>query len=243
MNVQRRRFLELIATASVTSGITGMSSSTNKTDTEVTDDDRCVVNTDTTSALSDTASKSTFTGSGTKDVDVFWESGGFFSAIGHKYAYATAHLGGSVIKLNERYADQITDYTLLHELAHTLGYEHGDGGIVNLSTAIYTGAEGDKGGRTLEQSTTDVGESFDAYDVYTDWDVTTLGELGASFAQEELLIGELGTAGNRFAANSTIEDVHITHSHDGFGGKFSSGPQSDSSNVYAGRFYKVVDTV
>lgn len=74
--------------------------------------------------------------------------------------------------------------------------------------------------------------------LHEQWDVETLGELGSEFAQDNLFVDELGTAGKRFASNSSIEDLHIRNSHNGFGGVYDSGPQADSDNVYAGRFYK-----
>jgi len=178
-----------------------------------------------------------FTVSGTKTVDVFWRGQGFFDERGHFFARALGSVGGDTIVLNRDRRTEIDDYTLIHELAHTLGYRHGDGGIVNSDVALFSD-KGDRDGTELADPTRDVADSFDAYDIYEEWGVETLGDLGVAFAGDDLLVSELGTAGERFAANSDVEDIHIEHSHDGFGGEFDAGPQPGSENVHAGRFYK-----
>ena len=178
-----------------------------------------------------------FTVSGTKPVDVFWRGQEFFDKLGYPFARALGSVGGDTAVLNRDDRGDIDDYTLLHELAHTLGYRHGDGGIVDSDVALFSDA-GDRDGTELAGPTRDVADSFDAYDIYEEWDVETLGELGAAFAGDGLLVTELGTAGQRFAANSDVEDIHIKHSHTGFGGVFDAGPQPGSDNIYAGRFYK-----
>lgn len=178
-----------------------------------------------------------FTVSGTKSVDVFWRGQEFFDKRGYFFARALGSVDGDTIVLNRDEQGEIDDYALLHELAHTLGYRHGDGGIVNSDVALSPDT-GDRDGTELAGPTRDVADSFEAYDIYEEWDVETLGELGARFAGDGLLVTELGTAGRRFAANSDVEDIHIKHSHAGFGGVFAVGPQPGSDNVHAGRFYK-----
>jgi len=178
-----------------------------------------------------------FTVTGTKTVDVFWRGQGFFDERGHFFARALGSVGGDTIVLNRDERGEIDDYTLLHELAHTLGYRHGSGGIVNSDVAL-SADTGDRDGTELADPTRDVADSFDGYDIYEEWGVETLGDLGVAFAGDDLLVSELGTAGQRFAANSDVEDIHIKHSHDGFGGEFDAGPQPGSENVHAGRFYK-----
>jgi hypothetical protein len=163
----------------------------------------------------------------------------YFDDKGYHFARGVANLNGSIITLNNKYIDDMDDYVLLHELAHSLGYRHGDGGIVDIDVALYENTgDRDRSQTELAESTTDVGDSFNAYDIYTAWDIDTLGDLGTEFAQDNMLVTELGTAGQRFASSSPIEDMHIKNSHNGFGGQFDSGPQPDSTNVYAGQFYK-----
>jgi len=178
-----------------------------------------------------------FTVTGTKPVDVFWRGQAFFDERGHFFAYALGSVDGDTVVLNRDERTEIDDYALLHELAHTLGYRHGDGGIVNSDVALFSD-DGDRDGTELADPTRDVADSFDAYDIYEQWGIKTLGELGVAVAGDDLLVTELGTAGERFAANSDVEDIHIKHSHDGFGGKFDAGPQPGSENIHAGRFYK-----
>jgi len=177
-----------------------------------------------------------FTVTGTKSVDVYWRGQGFFDERGHFFAFALGSVGGDTVVLNSDERAEIDDYSLLHELAHTLGYRHGDGGIVDSDVALFS--SGDRNGSGLAEPTRAVADSFDAYELYEEWDVGTLGELGGAFAGDELLITELGTAGQRFASDSEVEDVHIEHSHNGFGGEFDAGPQPASDNIHAGRFYK-----
>jgi len=178
-----------------------------------------------------------FTVSGTNPVDVFWRGQEFFDKRGYFFARALGSVGGDAVVLNRDERTEIDDYALLHELAHTLGYRHGDGGIVNSDVAVFSDT-GDRDGTELADPTRDVADSFDAYDIYEEWDVETLGDLGVAFAGDDLLMTELGTAGERFAANSDVEDIHIKHSYDGFGGVFDAGPQPGSENIHAGRFYK-----
>jgi len=178
-----------------------------------------------------------FTVSGTKPVDVFWRGQEFFDERGHFFARALGSIDGDTIVLNRDERGEIDDYGLMHELAHTLGHRHGDGGIVNSDVALFSD-NGDRDGTELADPTRDVADSFDGYDIYEEWDVETLGELGVAFAGDDLLVTELGTAGERFAANSDVEDIHIKHSHAGFGGAFDAGPQPGSENIHAGRFYK-----
>jgi len=178
-----------------------------------------------------------FTVSGTNPVDVFWRGQEFFDKRGYFFARALGSVGGDAVVLNRDERTEIDDYALLHELAHTLGYRHGDGGIVNSDVALFSG-NGDRDGTELADPTRDVADSFDGYDIYEEWGIETLGELGGAFAGDELLMTELGTAGQRFAANSDVEDIHIEHSHEGFGGEFDAGPQPGSDNIHAGRFYK-----
>jgi hypothetical protein len=178
-----------------------------------------------------------FTVTGTKSVDVYWRGQGFFDERGHFFARALGSVGGDTIVLNSDEQGEIDDYALLHELAHTLGYRHGDGGIVNSDVALFSD-NGDRDGTELAEPTRDVADSFDGYGIYEEWGIETLGELGVAFAGDDLLVTELGTAGERFAANSDVEDIHIEHSHDGFGGEFDAGPQPGSDNIHAGRFYK-----
>jgi len=162
-----------------------------------------------------------FSVSGTKPVDVFWRDQEFFDKRGYFFARALGSVGGNTIVLNRDERTDVDDYSLLHELAHTLGYRHGDGGIVNSDVALFAG-RGDRDGTKLADPTRDVADSFDAYDIYESWDIETLGKLGVAFAGDDLLVTELGTAGERFAANSDVEDIHIRHSHAGFGGEFDA---------------------
>jgi len=199
--------------------------------------DWCITTSTDTSALSFPDTDPDFTVLGSKNVDVYWKSQDFFDARGYFFAHAVANVGGTTIALNKGNSQYIDDYVILHELAHSLGYRHGDGGIVNTDVALFED-NGDRSGDTLQSPTKDVGRSFDAYDIYSEWDVETLGKLGASFAQNNLLVSELGEAGKRFASNSTIEDIHIKNSHNGFGGIHDTTIKSNPTNVYAGHFYK-----
>jgi len=228
--MNRRRFLTSVGAAAVTA-VVGK-----QQEQEQSGPDRCVAIDSDTAPFSVPSDDADFVVSGEQDVDVFWRDQQFFNELGYVTAQAIARVGGLTIILNEDKQAFIDDYILLHELAHCRGYHHGDGGIVDTNTAWF--ATGDKTGGKLAESTEEVGNSFDAYDIYSEWDVETLGELGGEFAGGDLLVTELGTAGQRFASDSDDEDLHIKHSHEGFGGEYDAGPQPESDNVYAGQFYK-----
>jgi hypothetical protein len=242
--MHRRPFLSSVATAAATVASPISVRSVSESESESESDSRaewCA-----TEAQSEPESNPTqplasgdpaFTVSGRKSVDVFWRGQEFFDKRGHFFARALGSVGGDTIVLNSDERAEIDDYSLLHELAHTLGYRHGDGGIVDSDVALFSD-NGDRDGTELAEPTRDVADSFDGYGIYEEWGIETLGELGVAFAGDDLLVTELGTAGERFAANSDVEDIHIEHSHDGFGGEFDAGPQPGSDNIHAGRFYK-----
>jgi hypothetical protein len=232
LSMNRRTFLSVASGVMVTPHALN---STTSSDNEE-NSDWCASISDNASQLANPSGEPDFIVSGEKDVEVYWKPQEYFDERGYFFSYAVSNVGGSLITLNKGRRAEINDYVLTHELAHSLGYRHGDGGIVNTDTALSD--TGDRTGDTLEESTKDVGNSFDAYEVYERWDVGVLGDLGVEFAQDNLLVTELGKAGQRFASNSSVEDIHIRNSHNGFGGKYDSGPQPKSKNVYAGRFYK-----
>jgi hypothetical protein len=199
--------------------------------------DWCITTSTDTSALSFPNRDPDFVVSGSKDVNVYWVSQDFFDDRGYFFAYALAGINGNIIALNKAKKKDIDDYALLHELAHSLGYRHGDGGIVNTNVALFNNT-GDRTGKSLEQSTKEVGNSFNSYTIYTEWDINSLGNLGSEFAADDLILSELGEAGKRFASTSSIEDLHIDNSHNGMGGMYNTGNKEDPRNIYAGRFYK-----
>ncbi len=231
--MNRRTFLSVASGVIVSPTISGRISSSDNNDQS---DEFCVQIDDNTSAFRTPSEDPSFVVSGDPDVEVYWKSNDFFEELGYLTAQGIARVGGRVVILNKDDSSFVDDYVLMHELAHCRGYHHGDGGIVNTDTTWFP--TGDRTGDKLKESTKEVGESYDAYEIYDQWDVETLGELGVEFAQDNLLVTELGKAGQRFASNSSIEDLHIKNSHNGFGGEYNSGPQPDSDNVYAGRFYK-----
>lgn len=199
--------------------------------------DFCITTSTDTSPLSFPDRDPNFVVSGSKDINIYWVSQDFFDDRGYFFAHALADINGNTIALNKGNKNDIDDYTLLHELAHSLGYRHGEGGIVNTDVALFNNT-GDRNGKSLKQSTKDVGNSFNAYTIYTEWDINSLGNLGSEFAADDLILSELGEAGKRFASTSSIEDLHIDNSHNGMGGIYNSGHQEDPRNIYAGRFYK-----
>lgn len=199
--------------------------------------DWCITTSTDTSALSFPDRDANFVVSGSKDVNVYWVSQDFFDDRGYFFAHALANINGNTIALNKGNKKYIDDYTLLHELAHSLGYRHGEGGIVNTNVALFNNT-GDRTGKLLKESTKDVGNSFDSYTIYNEWNINSLGSLGSEFAQNDLVLSELGESGKRFASTSSIEDLHIDNSHNGMGGIYNNEPQEDPRNIYAGRFYK-----
>lgn len=231
--MNRREYVSTLATTTLSIGVLQNKESSDKN----SESNWCITTPEKESTLAFPDTDPDFTVLGSKNVDVYWKSQDFFDARGYFFADAVANVGGNIIALNKGNSQYIDDYVMLHELAHSLGYRHGDGGIVNTNVALFKD-NGDRSGDTLQSPTKDVGKSFDAYNLYTEWDVETLGELGASFAQNNLLVSELGEAGKRFASNNSIEDIHIKNSHNGFGGIHDTTIKSNPTNVYAGHFYK-----
>jgi len=231
--MNRRKYLSTVASLSV---IPTLSQKKHSDNDDTSESNRCVTINDNTAPFRVPSDDADFVVSGEPDVNVYWKSQQFFNELGYITAQAIARVGGLNIILNEDKQEFIDDYILLHELAHCRGYHHGDGGIVDTNTAWFP--SGDRTGTTLEESTREVANSYDAYEIYSEWDIDTLGTLGTEFAQDRLTVNALGTAGKRVASNSNIEDLHIKHSHNGFGSIYDSGPQPDFDNIYAGQFYK-----
>lgn len=197
----------------------------------------CAAPTPKGSPLRDPGTDPSFTITGTRPIEVYWQPQSYFDDWGYPFARGGAIIGGNRIVLNRDRADSIDDYTILHELAHCLGYRHGDGGIVDTDTALYADT-GDRRGTTLATPTRDVATSFDAYFLIERWTANVLGELVTAFGQGDIPAVQLGTAVTRYAGESRLEDIYIRHSFDGFGGQFPEGYRPDPQNVYAGQFYK-----
>jgi hypothetical protein len=180
-----------------------------------------------------------FTVTGSKTVTVYWKPDVFFQEAGFPFAYAVATVAGDEIFLNKSKKSNINEYTILHELAHNLGYEHGDGGIVNTSVALDSTTGDRKTDRkSLNDVTIDVATSFNGYNHITDWDIETLGTIGTDFAQGNTGIEQLSTTGKLFATVSPREDIYITTSHNGFGGVYEDTYNPNPENIYIGHFYK-----
>jgi hypothetical protein len=181
-----------------------------------------------------------FTVTGEKSVSVYWQSGEYFKRNGLVGAQGVANLGGDLILLNRAQADSIDDYILLHELAHSLGFRHGDDdGIVDTDVALWPD-RGDKAPTTdrLAPSTQAVASAFDAYRWIPSWDRDTLTYLRSEFDSGATGFKQLSRAALEFAAASVDEELYISHSHNGLGGVHDAGFQPTSDIVHAGQFYK-----
>jgi hypothetical protein len=180
-------------------------------------------------------------GSAAKSINVHWRPESVFADLGFPFAHAYAIIGGEIIYLNSGAHSEINHYTLLHELAHSLGYRHGDGGIVNTDVALFA----DTGDRSpdgeLAASTRDVAQTFAGLRHIDsgEWDVETLGDLGSDFAAGGTGISQLGIAGSEFAMadGQQREEVYFESDYDGFGGRFETGYRDDAANVLTGRYY------
>jgi hypothetical protein len=206
----------------------------------------CISELQNAGAPLDPPNKPDFTVSATADnsvppVEVHWREKSVFADLGHPFAYGYAEIGGETIYLNSGEQSEIDHYVLLHEIAHALGYRHGDGGVVDTDVALFpnTGDRSPDGG--LAEPTRDVAQTFTGLQHIDsgEWDVSILGDLGTDFASEETGISQLGIGGEEFATVETgqREDLYFEDDYDGFGGRFTPGYQSDATNILTGRFY------
>jgi hypothetical protein len=179
--------------------------------------------------------------SSTDPVGIYWRPESDFTDLGVPFAYAYATLGGETIYLNSSEQSVIDHYTLLHELAHSLGYQHGDGGIVDTDVALFSDTGDRSSGGGLAASTRDVAQTFTGLRHIDsgEWGVETLGDLGADFAAGATGISQLGIAGSEFAMadSKQREEVYFADDYDGFGGRFTPGYRDDATNILTGRYY------
>lgn len=178
-----------------------------------------------------------FTVTGSKDVHIHWRSNDWFGEQGYKDAIALGIVNGTQSYLNKSRIDDINDYVVMHELAHNLGYRHGDddGIVAPLTAQLHVG---DKDANVpLADSTRDVVASFDAYQLMDEWTADELGEITTAFAAGETKAVQLGHAVTKFASGDAPSGAFIRHSCDGFGGEFASGYRVNPEHVFAGHFY------
>jgi hypothetical protein len=179
--------------------------------------------------------------SAAKSVNVYWRPGSVFADLGFPFARGYATIGGETIYLNSGAQSEINHYTVLHELAHSLGYRHGDGGVVDPDVALFADTGDRSPGGGLAASTRDVAQTFTGlrHIDSSEWDVETLGDLGSDFAAGGTGISQLGIAGQAFAMadGQQREEVYFTDSYGGFGGRFETGYRDDAANVLTGRYY------
>jgi hypothetical protein len=130
---------------------------------------------------------------------------------------------------------------VLHELAHSLGYRHGDGGVVDPDVALFADTGDRSPGGGLAASTRDVAQTFTGLRHIDsgEWGISTLGDLGSDFAAGGTGISQLGLAGSEFAVSETQqrEEVYFDSDYDGFGGRFETGYRDDAANILTGRYY------
>jgi hypothetical protein len=180
-------------------------------------------------------------GSATTPVEVHWRPESEFADLGFPFAYAFATVGGETVYLNSGAESEIDHYTLLHELAHSLGYRHGDGGVVNTDVALFPSTGDRSPGGELAASTRDVAQTFARLRHIDsgEWGVETLADLGADFAAGGTGISQLGIAGGEFAMadGQQREEVYFESDYDGFGGRFESGYRENQETVLTGRYY------
>jgi len=175
--------------------------------------------------------------SGEKSVRAYWKDNEWFAEFGYGGTAAVGVINGSKIVFNNDEKDSITDDVVMHELAHTLGYRHGDDeGIVDTFTP-HRPVNDKQEDQELYPSTRDVATTFDPYLYCDEWSAATLGEIGQAFASGETKSTQLGYAATAFAMSDHVDGVYYKHSFNGIGGKFTPGYQPDPEHTYSGHFY------
>jgi hypothetical protein len=246
MAMRRRNFLSTVGGALLTSGVFATGDSAADSDAEDDGSDQwCIAESDTGDAgapLTPTTDPDfVVDGSAAKSINVHWQPEAIFADLGVPFAYAYAAIGGETIYLNSGAQSRVDHYTLLHELAHSLGYRHGDGGVVNSDVALFANTGDRSPGEGLAASTRDVAQTFAGLRHIDSggWDVEILGDLGSDFAAGGTGISQLGIAGSEFAMadGQQREEIYVTDSYDGFGGRFETGYRDDAANILTGRYY------
>jgi hypothetical protein len=168
------------------------------------------------------------------DVTIYWVTGDVFDNKGFPFARGLALLNGDKILLNDTYKQFIGTLTLHHELAHCLGFQHGDGGIVNLSNS--QGPRNDhKSGVSLAKSTKGVAQVFEGFR-YFSWDISDLGYAGRLYSSGELTLRQLGYGGRKYASSG--DDVLYTTDFDMFGGhKTTRKTEYGGKTILENQFY------
>jgi hypothetical protein len=246
--MHRRNFLSTVGGAILTSG--GLATGHSTADNDGGDDDSdkwCIA--ESNAADVDDGAPLTPTddpdfvvdGSAAKSINVHWRPEATFADLGFPFAHGYATIGGETIYLNSGAQSEINHYTLLHELAHNLGYRHGDGGVVDPDVALFANTGDRSPGGELAASTRDVAQTFAGLRHIDsgDWGIGMLGDLGSDFAAGGTGISQLGLAGSEFASpdGQQREEVYFTDSYDGFGGRFKTGYRDGAANVLTGRYY------
>jgi hypothetical protein len=122
----------------------------------------------------------------------------------------------------------VTDYLLLHERAHNLGYEHGEGGIVNYERPdIYTDVPLDDVTKDVVENTDEVhdvviGDNDSLIDAVSLWRDSLIGNSDISWA---------------VSLWSNDDDVETVYTED-IGSRVTNRDEMDNGSINTGGYYR-----
>jgi hypothetical protein len=169
-------------------------------------------------------------------VSAYWRSAEWFQDTLGSTPVAAAVIGGTEMFFNSDRESEVTDDVIAHELAHSLGFRHGDDrGIVQPLTVGFT--VGDKSpNEALKESTREVATTFDAY-AYMEWTAADLGVVTTVYGGGDTRAVQVGHASTKYGEESDKTGMFFMSSFDGHGGRVTPGYRSDPDRIYTGHFY------
>jgi hypothetical protein len=157
-----------------------------------------------------------FTITGEKEVSVTWKPPDHFD--GNAIAHALRN--DNVIHLNEAWEKHVSNYVILHELGHCLGYGHIDGTVMNK----YLASTGDMGqGVSVSDVTSDIVSSFDGFRLVDLGDTSDILTLVDEWSDGRMRTPQILYTLDKWRDDS-CQKAYYTTSWDGFGGYFT-GPR------------------
>jgi len=167
-------------------------------------------------------------------VEVYWTDGDVFDEYDYPFAHALALVGGDTILLNDVYRAVIGHRTLLHELSHSFGYRHGDGGVMNIKMDGEDAEDMDPDTPPAEPTRVPA-DNCAGFEVL-DWSASALGTVVTAFGQGKLPASRLGYGVTKYASNGA-SDVLYTSSFNDFGGVKATDSAYGRLRMTVGYFY------
>jgi len=167
-------------------------------------------------------------------IEVFWTGSDVFDQKGYPFAYALSLVGGDTILLNDAMRQLIGHRALLHELSHSFGHRHGDGGIMNIkmeqADAADMASDVDLASPTREPAAKCAGFAV------LNWSASALGRVVTAYGKGLLPASRLGYAVTKYG-KSGASDLLYTSSFNDFGGYKRTDAAYSRLRMTTGHFY------